>query len=104
MAKGDKKAGDKKKNTKEVEAEKLEQERLERERQREEDEKKYGIKELIKDKDYPMLLTQYYVETAWSHDAPRQFTKEYLMEAFKRLKLDKLVTDDELELYGNCII
>jgi len=48
-----------------------------------------------------MLLTQYYVETAWSHDSPRQFTKEYFMEALKRLKLDKLVSDDELELYSN---
>ena len=101
MAKGDKKPVDKKKNTKELEAEKLEQERLEREKKQEEDDKKFGIKELIKDKDYPMLLTQYYVETAWSHDSPRQFTKEYFMEALKRLKLDKLVSDDELELYSN---
>ena len=95
---------DKKRTNKEIEAERLEQERRLREAKRKEDELKYGINELVDHVNKPMLLTEWFITTCWEHEDPRQFAQEHLMELFTRLKIDKLIKNDEIEMYANAVI
>ena len=99
-----KKGNDKKKTSKEEEAALLQEKQRLIRAQEIENNLKYGIYDLIKDKSYPMILTQWFIQEAWTHDTPRAFTKEYLTTQFGKLGILNSVTDDELELYSNTIL
>lgn len=95
---------DKKKSNKELEQEKLEEERLKREALEKEQEMKYGIRSFIPGERIPMLLTEWFTKQCWSHDSPRKFTRTHLLGVFERLGVDRLIRDDEIEMYSNSII
>jgi len=95
---------EKKKTAKEIEAEKLEQERLAKEALKKEEEMKYGLNELIENQGPPMLLTNWFTSECWNHSEPRKFAAEYLLEIFTRLKIEKLIRNDEIDMYANSII
>jgi hypothetical protein len=98
MAKG------KQKNNKEVEAARLEAEKQAALALRQEQEAKYGLKRLINGQNTPMLLTQWFTETAWMHENPRSFTKTYLSEQFTQQGIIDNITDSELDMYSNSIL
>lgn len=97
-------AKDKKKNNKEVEAQKLEAERLAALALKQEQEAKYGLNRLVAGENTPMLLTEWFTKTAWMHENPRSFTREFLTEQFTQQGLIDQITDGELDMYSNSIL
>lgn len=95
---------DKKKSNKELEAERLEEERLKREAIEKEQEMKFGIQSFLPDERVPMLLTQWFTKECWNHDSPRKFTRTHLLGMFERLGVDRLIRDDEIDMFSNSII
>lgn len=81
---------------------KLDEELAMRALKRAEDNKKYGIKMALDD--FPLILTENFLNKAWESDKPRDFVYDYLTYQFDRIGILYEIKPEEQRMYANQIL